>query len=54
MARGDSRKRKIRAHTSKANHGRKPNKGRRKTFLRFKEIFKSDKREGKSIQPLPR
>jgi len=54
MARGDSRKRKIRAHTAKANHGRKPNKGRRRTFLRFKEIFGGDKREGKSTTPLPR
>lgn len=43
MARGDARKRKIKAWTTKANHGQKPAKGRTKGWPSHKEVMKMKK-----------
>lgn len=43
MSRGSARKRKIKAWTTKANHGRKPAKGKTKGWPKYKEIMDQHK-----------
>lgn len=46
MARGSSKKRKIKAWTTKANHGQKPAKGKKKGWPRYNEILQIRKDKG--------
>jgi hypothetical protein len=46
MARGSSYKRKLKARTTKANHGQKPAKGKVGGWPRYKEILEIRKTKG--------